>query len=31
MTWKQILKKIKELEKLQIKEGDKNVRIKKEI
>lgn len=31
MTWKQILKKIKELEKLQIKEGEKNVRIKKEI
>lgn len=31
MTWKQILKKFKELEKLQIKEGDKNVRIKEKI
>ena len=31
MTWKQILKKIKELEKLQIKKGDKNVRIKEKI
>ena len=31
MTWKQILKKIKKLENLKIKEGEKNVRVKKEI
>lgn len=31
MTWKQLLKKIKKLEELKIKEGEKNVRIKKEI